>query len=355
MEQTTNSYVSPSASVIICAFTEARWDELVRAIHAVEAQQPAPMEVVLVIDHNPTLLERARQAFPRVQLLENQEARGLSGARNTGVKAARGDVLVFMDEDACPGPGWMARLLEGYADPQVLGVGGAIDPEWVGARPAWFPDEFLWVIGCTYLGMPEKPSPVRNLIGANMSFRRDAFFELGGFNRLLGRLGSFPVGGEETEFSIRLRQHKPDGILLYDPRARVQHRVPPARAEWSYFRSRCYIEGQSKALVARLVGSKDGLGSERAYTVKVLPRGVLRGLGQALRGDFSGLQRAAAIVAGLGLTAAGYLVGKLRLRKAGRERSIGDGLQAETSPERAPAGKQPVPQTGGDRHPFRGE
>jgi GT2 family glycosyltransferase len=355
MTQTINFNGSPTPSVIICAFTEARWDELVRAVHAVEAQQPAPMEVVLVIDHNPSLLARARHAFPRVQLLENQEARGLSGARNTGVKAAKGDVLIFMDEDAFPEPGWLARLLEGYADPQVLGVGGAILPEWVGARPAWFPDEFLWVVGCTYLGMPEKPSPVRNLIGANMSFRRDAFFDLGGFNRLLGRLGSLPIGGEETEFSIRLRQHKPHGILLYDPRARVQHSVPPARAAWSYFRSRCYQEGLSKALVAQLVGSKDGLGSERAYTVKVLPRGVLRGLGQALRGDFSGLLRAAAITAGLGLTAEGYLLGKLRLRRAAKKRSTGDGLRSESSPERAPGAEQPVPQTGGEGHPFRGE
>jgi hypothetical protein len=91
----------------------------------------------------------------------------------------------------------------------------------------------------------------------------------------------------------------------------VHHRVPPNRANWHYFRTRCFSEGLSKSLVTQYVGSKDGLANERAYTFRTLPRGVLRGAADALRLDLNGLRRAASIIGGLALTAAGYLKGRL--------------------------------------------
>jgi GT2 family glycosyltransferase len=307
---------SPPVSVIICAYTEQRWAELERAVQCTKEQSPAPQEIILVIDHNPQLMERAEGAFPDVQVIENQEARGLSGARNSGVKIAQGDYLVFMDEDAWPEPGWLEQLLAAYQGPQVLGAGGAILPDWEGGRPTWFPEEFDWVVGCTYRGMPIQTSPVRNLIGANMSFRRSVFQETEAFKQGIGRVGRFPAGGEETEFSIRARRRAPGGELIYIPSARVRHKVPLSRSRRSYFYSRCYAEGLSKALVTQLVGARDGLGTESAYTLRTLPLGVLRGLGDALRGDLSGFQRSLAIISGLILTTAGYLVGKLKLAGA---------------------------------------
>ena len=82
--------MSIDASVIICAYTEARWDDLRAAVSSVQRQSVAPIETIVVIDHNPRLLQRAQADIPGVTLLENQETRGLSGARNTGVKAAHG-------------------------------------------------------------------------------------------------------------------------------------------------------------------------------------------------------------------------------------------------------------------------
>jgi hypothetical protein len=64
----------------------------------------------------------------------------------------------------------------------------------------------------------------------------------------------------------------------------VIHRVPPDRQTFAYFRSRCYSEGLSKALVTRSVGTQTGLASERAYSTVTLPLGVLHGLRRALRG-----------------------------------------------------------------------
>ncbi len=301
-------------SVVICAYTEARWDALCQALEAVHNQTYPPLEVILVIDHNRPLYERARPQFPDTIVVENNQEQGLSGARNTALGLINGDVIVFVDEDAIPQPDWLDQLWHGYEDPAVIGVGGAIEPLWEGSRPAWFPPEFDWVVGCTYLGLPETSGPVRNLIGCNMSFRKEAFAQVGGFRSGLGRVGVLPEGCEETELCIRLRQDWPGKELIYQPAARVRHRIPAHRANWKYFRDRCFAEGISKAKVSQLVGSQDGLSSERAYMLRTLPRGVTAGIRDTLlKGDPDGVRRSAAILFGLFLTAAGFLSTKYSL------------------------------------------
>ena len=297
-------------SVVICAYADERWHDLTAAIESVRAQSVAAREIIVVVDHNQSLLDRVRARVPDVVAVANTEARGLSGARNSGLAVARGGIIAFLDDDAAAAPDWLEHLAAGYEDPRVLGVGGAIEPAWAGGRPRWFPAEFDWVVGCTYRGMPETTAAVRNLIGANMSFRREVFEAVGGFHAGVGRVGTLPVGCEETELCIRGLQRWPGRVWRYEPRARVAHTVLARRTRWAYFRSRCYAEGRSKAMVARLVGAGDGLASERAYTLRTLPSGVVRGLAAVVRHrDPAGLARATAIMAGLVITTIGYLAG----------------------------------------------
>ncbi len=306
-----------SISVVICAYTEERWLDLVAAVASIRNQTLQPREIIAVIDHDPQLLARARDELKAVTVVENRGLRGLSGARNSGIAVASGDVIAFIDEDATASPDWLVWLSRHYSDPQVLGVGGAIEPVWQSGRPKWFPSEFDWVVGCTYRGMPETAHRVRNLIGCNMSFRREVFQRIAGFRSGIGRIGTYPAGCEETELCIRLNQHQSQAQLLYEPRSQVFHQVPSGRARWRYFVSRCYAEGFSKALVSRFVGTSDGLSSERVYALRTLPRGILRGLADAIRRhDMTGLARAAVIVIGLTVTAIGYLCGQLSLRLA---------------------------------------
>jgi glucosyl-dolichyl phosphate glucuronosyltransferase len=302
-------------SVVICAYTEARWADLCAAVESVHCQTAPPREVIVVVDHNPSLLQRAHLQWPGAVVIENGQPRGLSGARNSGLAAAHGEILAFLDDDAMAAPDWLARLCASYSDAGILGVGGAIEPLWSNEqRPAWFPEEFDWVVGCTYRGMPLTLAPVRNLIGCNMSLRREVFAEVGGFRTGIGRVNALPFGCEETELCIRAGQRWPRGRLLYQPLAKVSHRVSAARGRWSYFCSRCYAEGVSKAQVARFTGLEAGLSSERRYVAQALPLGVLRNLGQALgRRDGAGLMRAGAMVVGLALTAAGFVKGSLSI------------------------------------------
>jgi len=320
--------VTPTAhtiSVIICAYTEDRWNDLVAAIGSVQRQTLPPDEIIVVIDHNPSLLERVQEQAPGVVVVENTQAHGLSGARNSGIAVAQSRIVAFLDDDAMAVPDWLMSLGEAFTDPQVLGTGGPVTPLWLERVPAWLPEEFYWVVGCTYRGMPNTLQTIRNPIGANMSFRREVFEVVGGFRHEIGRVGIRPLGCEETELCIRARQEWPERSFLYQPHASVFHRVPGSRTSWRYFFSRCYSEGISKAFVSRYVGVKDSLASERIYTFRTLPQGVLHGVIDALfHQDLSGFARAGAIISGLALTAVGYLAGGISsqiaaLRNAGRK------------------------------------
>lgn len=302
-------------SVIICAYTEERWNDLVAAVESVQRQSTSPREIIVVIDHNMRLLERVRTHMPGITVIENSEPQGLSGARNSGIAVAQGALIAFLDDDAIAEPDWLVRLSDCCADPQVLGTGGKAEPLWLGKRPAWFPEEFYWVVGCSYRGLPEALTEVRNPYGGCTCMRREVFEAVGGFRNGIGRVGSHAMGGEETELCIRARQHWPHKVFLYDPQARIHHCIPPYRGRWHYFRSRCYSEGLSKALIAKHVGARDCLASERSYTLRVLPGGVVQGLMNGLlHFDLSELMRAGAIVCGFVMTSIGYMVGTITQR-----------------------------------------
>ncbi len=301
-----------SFSVVICAYTEDRWNDLVTAVGSVRAQHLRPHEIIVVVDHNSALLARVERDLPGIFAVPNHEPRGLGGARNSGLATATGDIVAFLDDDAIAIPAWLEQLAFAYTA-DVVGVGGAIEPHWQSGRPRWFPEEFDWVVGCTYRGMSSTTQPVRNLIGCNMSFRRHIFDAVGTF-----RLG---YGCDETEFCIRLGQHWPDKRLLYNPKAKVRHQIPVSRTRWHYFRSRCYFEGRSKAVVAWISGTKDGLASERAHTLRTLPKGVICGIADGvIHRDPTGFARAGVIVAGFAITTAGYLSGIRATEDAARER-----------------------------------
>ena len=119
--------------------------------------------------------------------------------------------------------------------------------------------------GCTYTGQPEARADVRNVMGCAMAFRRDVFDRVGGFAEDIGRVGTLPLGCEETELCIRIRQHDPHARVVFEPAAVVDHRVGAARTTWRYLVRRNLAEGVSKALVSDNVGSADALETERAY------------------------------------------------------------------------------------------
>jgi GT2 family glycosyltransferase len=300
-------------SVIICVYTMRRWVDICEAVDSMRRQSLRPDEIIIVVDHNPELLDACRTAFADVTVLPNHRARGLSGARNTGVSAARGEILAFLDDDAVADENWLSALSKHFRRPEVLGVTSVIRPVWRSSRPDWFPEEFLWTVGCSFRGGPSRLQEIRNVQGGAALLRRALFAKAGGFAAGLGRVNSsLPLSCEETELCIRAKAAHPEGCFLFDPEISVGHKVTAERATWSYFVKRCYAEGISKAFLTRLSGANGVMGVERDYVFRAIRQGFLRDMSTfLLRFDVSGLKRAGAIALGLASAGAGFLVGKM--------------------------------------------
>ncbi len=293
-----------TTSVVIAAFSSERWDSLRAAVDSVAAQDRPALETIVVIDHNPELLRRARDELAGVTVIQNTRSRGASGARNSGVAYSRGDIVAFLDDDAEATPGWLSGLIPHFVDVDVAGAGGRLYPLWATRQPRWFPGEFGWAVGASYAGMPEHTARVRNVWAGNMAVRREAFEAVDGFREDFGKVGNVSRP-EDTDLCMRVGS----GAWVYDPSSAVGHQVPAERARLRFFLRRCFNEGRGKAGLAEQNGGGGSLTAERGYARHVLPAGVLRGLRDTARGDASGLLRATAIVAGAGAAAAGYAVG----------------------------------------------
>ena len=192
-----------SCTVVIC--TRDRPMELQRCLPAVLAQDYGSFDVV-VVDNSPTRPVSEACRLPGVIYLVEPVV-GLSCARNRGARAARGDVVVFTDDDAVPDPGWLTALMREFEDPSVHAVAGRIRYMAIDAERNLTADE---------RDAEEPPRPWRSWSrfdagserwfedacfggigdGANMAFRRKVFDRWPGFDERIGR-GQQLTGGED--------------------------------------------------------------------------------------------------------------------------------------------------------------
>jgi GT2 family glycosyltransferase len=297
----------PSVSVVVCTHTDRRLELLVECVDSLTANQPPPHEIVVVVDNNPDLQARLPARLPpAVTVLANQGA-GVSEARNTGIAAASGEIVAFIDDDAVAEPDWLAYLTAPYDDPAIVATGGRAVPRW--ERPnRLLPPELYWVVGCTYAGHPTTAQPLSRPIGCTMAVRRAALLGAGGFPRDFGPSGPHPKShsNEEIAVALRLRAVHGDRSIWYTPGAVVRHFVPAARTTWRYLWQRGYVEGVSKADV-RLTFGAAAMGFDRGYArhtlLPAIARYAVRGL--TPRGATS-RRWAVAAAGGLLVTAAGY-------------------------------------------------
>jgi glycosyltransferase involved in cell wall biosynthesis len=303
-----------STSVVIATHSIERCEALTAAVTSVLRQRQRPYEVVVAVDNNVDLFEWVSRQLTDVVPVHNQGARGASATRNAGARAAVGRVLAFLDDDAVARPGWLQKLTEPLARSEVAGVGGHVEPVWLGRVPKWMPEEFLWVVGASYRGLPRRPSPVRNVWSENMAVARANFWAVDGFREGFGKTGHVSQP-EDTDFCIRLTAALGGRMWWYEPSARVGHCVPPSRGTLRFFVQRCYNEGQGKAEMVSLLGSHEGLRDERQHAAKTLPEGARRELRQAIADrDLAAAQRASAIGIGLAAAGTGYLLRRIRRR-----------------------------------------
>ncbi|MCP4937422.1 MAG: glycosyltransferase family 2 protein [bacterium] len=182
---------------------------------------------------------------------------GLSRARNLAVAESQGDIIAFLDDDAIADHHWLAALLDVYdTNPAAWAVGGKVKPVWEAPRPIWMTDDIVAHLAILDLGDELLPvSPPRYLVGANCSFRRQVFKEVGLFETNLGRYGTQLLDGEEAELLARIREH--GGLVLYAPHVIVGHRIQADRTIRRYFINYAYQAGRSRARRAWLYREPD--------------------------------------------------------------------------------------------------
>jgi glycosyltransferase involved in cell wall biosynthesis len=241
-------------SVVVCAYSMERYDDVCEAVESVLAQTYEDIEIILIIDGNEALLERLQSEFGNQEattLRCNEENKGLSYSRTRGVELATGSVIAFLDDDAIAEPDWIEELVRGYEETDAIAVGGRMVPEWIVGRPSYLPEEFNWLVGANYERRLDEWTEVRNTLGSNMSFRRDVFEETGGFDEQMGLKGDSQVQSEETELAMRMYDTFGQG-MLYNPDAVVAHKVFDYRTNPRWLCRRAFWQGYSKRALKQL-------------------------------------------------------------------------------------------------------
>ncbi|AQL41265.1 glycosyl transferase family A [Halorientalis sp. IM1011] len=248
-------------SVVLCTHTLDRYDAFTEAAHSVLDQTHDDTELVLVSDGSETVYEQFQADFgdrEDVRTHCNDENVGLLESRNNGAEVATGDVVAFIDDDAVADEDWVSQLVEAYEYRDALAAGGKMTPEWVAGRPAFLPAEFYFLVGVTQRGFADGPGEVRNTFGSNISFRRDVFLDLDGFDTDIGgRKGDENLQGGETELCARLRETHDAGVY-YNPDARVAHKVFEYRTDPKWLLDRAFWQGYSKRGMEVLVPESTG-------------------------------------------------------------------------------------------------
>jgi cellulose synthase/poly-beta-1,6-N-acetylglucosamine synthase-like glycosyltransferase len=299
-------------AVVIACHTLDRWTSIVAAIESAQQQRLATTSVIVAVDHNEALVARLRREIHGIDVVHNDsDTRGASATRNAGAAIATTSIIAFLDDDETATPSWIRRLTEPFGSDDVVGTGGQYRPNWLTAKPSWFPDEFGWAVGGSFTGMPTVASRVRNVWAGNMAVRASDFRAVSGFRSDFGKLArrSRP---EDTDLCIRMAAAT-GGHWVYVPDAIIDHEVPASRATFGFFLRRSFAEGRGKVELKQHLGNAGSFGDESKFLRATIPRGIARHI---LAGG-PGAMRAVAIVAGVAAAGAGAAAALARPAVAG--------------------------------------
>lgn len=257
-------------SFIICTYNRDRYIYQCLSRLAANAR-PNEWEIILVdnnsTDNTPAECQRfAAECHPSNYRYIVERQQGLSYARNRGIAEAKGDWLVFLDDDAMVGPDYVANLLALLRDNPTAGAfGGQITPFFEDAAPKWMSRWTMGFVSAIDMGnrvclFPKGKFP----IGANMGISRRTVEQVGVFNTALGRNKENLLGGEEKDIFLRIQAL---GIpIYYFPNIGVRHCIPARRTTKDFIRRLGYGVGVSERLRTKPVRT--------AYARRVLLEGV---------------------------------------------------------------------------------
>ncbi len=249
-------------AVVVC--TRNRSAALVRACEAILGvdYDPTRWEMVIVdnasTDDTAEVARSVAAAHPgRVRVVVEEEI-GLSAARNAGIRETSAELIAFIDDDAFPNPEWLAAVVVGFVQPEVMCVGGPVDPLIEGELPSWFQELFLPYLAAWDPGpKPIELHYIEYPRGANVTYRRSGLSLVGGFSTHLGRKGTSLLSCEETELCLRLE--RAGYTIRYQPGARVRHVTPVDRMTPGWMEARFAAQGRSETILNWMHGGLEAV------------------------------------------------------------------------------------------------
>lgn len=249
---------APLISIIVTSYSTDRVVDLSRLIESVGRQNYAHIELIFVGERDARLSSFVKQSCVEsgvrsFKVLFNSGKRGLSAARNVALPEANGTIVAFVDDDVILPESWgysVAQAYEKFSD--AIGITGPIVPSWENSKMNWFPKEFEWLISCSGWVSSAEPIVVRNVWGANFSFKHEVFEKVGPFDTDFG----FPIGtyegslGEDNEFSFRAID-KLAKRIIYDPQTLLYHRIHRSKIAWRFIIRRSFWLGYSRRVLQK--------------------------------------------------------------------------------------------------------
>ncbi|MCH8093174.1 MAG: glycosyltransferase [Chloroflexi bacterium] len=236
------------ASIIVP--TSNRKDELSKTLESLAQHVGASSAIeIVVVDNQPSsdtqaIVTDANKKLSTSVRYVREFRPGLHHARHAGATAARGAVLIFIDDDVDVSENWLSAHLKAYEEPGVSAAGGRILPMWESAPPKW-----IEVVPREYFGLLDYGNKSRliqgseGINGGNYSILREALFGAGGFHP-----DSFPDpsmiwlrGDGEAGLTRKLQSRQERVMYLAD--ADVHHRIPDGRMSIASLSRRAFAHG----------------------------------------------------------------------------------------------------------------
>jgi glycosyltransferase involved in cell wall biosynthesis len=252
--------------ITIAIPTYNRADPLAETLRSVAGLQvPCGISCdVLVVDnsspdHTQAVVEAAAQylQFPVRCIVETRQ--GVCFGRNRALTEARGDYILFLDDDVFVGETWLEGCVRAINRFSADCIVGPVFPVYPQPLPAHANDYVLGLLGSGYSrkGTTSFVLPKRlthNIPGCNFAVRRQTALAVGGFDTSLDRVGSRLLAGGDTEFGLRLGKRQ--RVVVYEPDCWIQHIISPGKLDPGYLRRRADGLGMTSAKLRALHGPR---------------------------------------------------------------------------------------------------
>jgi glycosyltransferase involved in cell wall biosynthesis len=274
-------------SVIVCTYQRAAsLEDTLAALKRLRVPAGIKAEFIVVdnnsADHTRQVVEAFQRDWPELRYAF-EAAQGLSHARNHGIAIARGQYILFTDDDVLPEGDWLVRVVAGLGDHQADACGGYIAPIWEAPPPAWLTERFYGFLAVRTDREDDYiiDSASRAPFGANMAFRRSVFERVGLFDTERGRKGKLLASGEDGEMFERILAAGLKAVFLGT--ARVHHKVEAFRMTKTYLRRWRRQTSQNLAISRGMPGERRVFNIP-LYLFPQFARAIFRMLAARIRG-----------------------------------------------------------------------